>query len=184
MPIHRSSPGGLALPDKPHGGFEVEPPAGDSAETASTIVASPLGNLRLVASGGALTAVAWTDAAPSGATNDPILQAAAEQLARYFDDSRHAFDLPLQPKGDAFERAVWQAMCAIPSGETATYGAIGLATDKPARAVGGACGRNPIPIIIPCHRVVGANGAMTGYSGKGGVETKQWLLRHEGALLI
>ena len=171
------------MPDKPHGGFEVDPPAGDSAETASTIVASPFGNLRLVASGGALTAVAWTDAAPSGATNDPILQAAAEQLARYFDDSRHAFDLPLQPKGDAFERAVWRAMCAIPSGENATYGAIGLATDKPARAVGGACGRNPIPIIIPCHRVIVAGGGLVGYSGGGGIETKRRLLDHESGTL-
>lgn len=150
----------------------------------TAIVPSPLGRLALTVEADALTALDWTDAPLTDAFDHPALAAAAVQLAAYFEDGRQPFDLPLAPAGNAFERAVWAAMLAIPAGATASYGDLARTTRRPARAVGGACGRNPIPIVIPCHRVVGADGAMTGYSGQGGLETKRWLLRHEGALLI
>ncbi|MEQ9125176.1 MAG: methylated-DNA--[protein]-cysteine S-methyltransferase [Alphaproteobacteria bacterium] len=150
----------------------------------TAIVPSPLGGLLLSASADALVEIGWTDAPPTGAFPSPLLEETARQLAAYFADPKAAFTLPLAPAGDAFEQAVWREMCAIPPGLTATYGDLGQATGRPARAVGGACGRNPIPIVIPCHRVVGADGRMVGYSGRGGVETKRWLLQHEGALLI
>lgn len=150
---------------------------------AFAVTPSPLGNLALTAEEGALTALDWTEA-PLCAPDAPELKEAASQLARYFEDPHAPFDLPLAPAGDAFERAVWRAMCDVPAGRTAAYGDVAKLTGRPARAVGGACGRNPIPIIIPCHRIVGADGAMTGYSGRGGVETKRWLLQHEGALLL
>lgn len=152
--------------------------------TLSTIVPSPLGGLVLSANADAIVEISWTDAAPTGEHPTPLLTEAARQLAAYFADPTAVFSLPLDPAGDAFETAVWREMCAIPVGRTATYGDLGKSTGRPARAVGGACGRNPIPIVIPCHRVVGADGRMVGYSGRGGVETKRWLLQHEGALLI
>jgi len=150
----------------------------------TAVVPSPLGGLVLTANTDAIVEIGWTDATPTEAFASPLLAEAARQLAAYFADPTAPFSLPLNPAGDAFEKAVWREMCAIPVGLTATYGDIGDATGRPARAVGGACGRNPIPIVIPCHRVVGADGRMVGYSGRGGVETKRWLLQHEGALLI
>lgn len=157
----------------------------ESADAAVAIAPSPLGALRLTASDGKLVCVEWTDETADAADpTDPLLAETRRQLDAYFDRKLEAFDLPLAPAGDPFERAVWRCMLKIPYGVTETYGFIAKETGKPARAVGGACGRNPIPIIIPCHRVVGADGKMTGYSGKGGVETKQWLLAHEGALLL
>ncbi|MGZ0186725.1 MAG: methylated-DNA--[protein]-cysteine S-methyltransferase [Alphaproteobacteria bacterium] len=153
-------------------------------EAIQAIVASPLGHLRLTVTGGALTHLDWTDDQLTGHPNDPVLIATADQLDTFFRDPKTVFDLPLSAAGNAFEHAVWNCMLEIPSSETMTYGDIAKQTQRPAQAVGGACGRNPIPIIIPCHRVVGADGRMTGYSGRGGVDTKQWLLRHEGVLLL
>ncbi|WP_372674439.1 methylated-DNA--[protein]-cysteine S-methyltransferase, partial [Aquicoccus sp.] len=101
-------------------------------------------------------------------------------LAAYFDGSRFSFELPLRVEGSAFQRAVCNAMLAIPPGETRTYGDIARDLEHPAQAVGQACGANPIPVIIPCHRVLAANG-LGGFSGGVGVEIKVWLLRHEGA---
>ena len=152
--------------------------------TVQAIIASPLGSLILTASDGSLTQLGWTDDMPLSPSNDPVLCAANEQLDAFFDNPGSTFDLPLAAAGNTFEHAVWGCMLEIPSGATMTYGDIARRIGMPAQAVGGACGRNPIPIIIPCHRVVGANGQMTGYSGHGGVETKQWLLRHEGVLLL
>jgi methylated-DNA-[protein]-cysteine S-methyltransferase len=153
-------------------------------EAIWAIVASPLGNLTLTITAGALTHLDWTDDKPTDPPNDPLLQEVTEQLDAFFGDPTTVFDLPLAAAGNAFEQAVWNCMLQIPNGETMTYGDIAKRTERPAQAVGGACGRNPIPIIIPCHRVVGADGRMSGYSGRGGVETKQWLLRHEGVLLL
>jgi methylated-DNA-[protein]-cysteine S-methyltransferase len=110
----------------------------------------------------------------------PLLREALNQLAAYFDHRLTSFDLPLQVAGSDFQRAVCDAMCAIPFGETRTYGDIARTLGRPAQPVGNACGANPIPVIIPCHRILGANG-LGGFSGKGGVETKVTLLRHEGA---
>ena len=100
----------------------------------------------------------------------------------YFDGDPVDFDLPLNPAGSGFQRRVWKAMCDIPAGGTETYGRLAGRIDGIARAVGTACGKNPIPIIIPCHRVVAASG-LGGYSGDGGLDTKVALLRLEGALL-
>ena len=93
--------------------------------------------------------------------------------------ARTAFDLPLKPAGTAFQRRVWARLASIPQGRVETYGAIAKKLRSGARAVGGACGANPIPILIPCHRVLGAGGGLGGYSGEGGVATKRFLLAHE-----
>lgn len=140
-------------------------------------VESPLGSLTLTSAGGALVALDWGEAGPDAP--DSVLEAAAGQLAAYFAGRLQAFHLPLAPKGTAFRQTVWEAMQSIPYARTATYGDLARALDTAARAVGGACGANPLPIIIPCHRVVGGGGAPGGYSGHGGLDTKSWLLRHE-----
>jgi methylated-DNA-[protein]-cysteine S-methyltransferase len=113
-----------------------------------------------------------------------ILARAREQLAEYFAGIRKTFDLPLEALGSAFEHRVWNALRLIPYGTTTTYGELAKKLGDPlqARAVGTANGKNPIPIIVPCHRVIGSNGDMTGFGG--GVETKRWLLQHEGSLLL
>jgi methylated-DNA-[protein]-cysteine S-methyltransferase len=113
--------------------------------------------------------------------DSPLLQEAAAQMRAYDAGRLQRFDLPLRVVGSAFQQAVCGQMSAIPFGETRTYGEIAKALGQSAQSVGGACGGNPIPIIIPCHRVMGAGGRLTGFSGAGGVETKVALLRHEGA---
>jgi len=143
----------------------------------------PLGRIGIAEEGGAVTNVFF------GNTVKPVefeteetrfLKRAAEQLFQYFAGERRVFDLPLAPEGTSFERAVWNALLAIPYGETRTYGQIAAALQKPkaSRAVGRANGRNPISIFIPCHRVIGADGSLTGYAG--GVEMKKALLLLEG----
>ncbi len=108
------------------------------------------------------------------------MQDAVAQLTAYFAGAREQFDLPFHVKGTQFQKDVCAAMSAIPFGDTRTYGEIAKELGAMPQAVGQACGANPIPILIPCHRVMGAKG-LTGFSGKGGVETKVALLRHEGA---
>ena len=116
---------------------------------------------------------------PRKVCETPLLQEAEEQLNEYFAGARREFDLPLAPKGTAFQKAVWAEMCRIPYGETRTYGQLAAAIGKPkaSRAVGGACRCNPITILQPCHRVVGRSGRLTGYAY--GVEMKQYLLELE-----
>jgi methylated-DNA-[protein]-cysteine S-methyltransferase len=111
-----------------------------------------------------------------------VLLRAVTQLQDYFDGSRTGFDLPLAPHGTAFQQRVWAALAAIPPGETRSYGEIALALGSSARAVGQANGANPIPILIPCHRVTAARGVLGGYSGGEGAGTKRWLLDHERRL--
>ena len=108
-----------------------------------------------------------------------MLDRAAEQLREYFDGTRRVFDLPLAPEGTAFQRIAWRALEAIPYAETRSYGEQARAIGRPAasRAVGAANGKNPISIIVPCHRVIGASGDLTGYGG--GMDAKRWLLAHE-----
>ena len=142
-------------------------------------VDSPLGPLALVSEGGALTRLGWGRAAREDESN--LLTQAAAELAAYFAGELRDFDLPVAPAGTAHDRKVWRAMRDIAPGETRSYGEIARAIGSGAQAVGNACGRNPIPIVIPCHRIVGANGAIGGYSGQGGAETKRFLLRLEGA---
>ncbi len=157
---------------------------------------TPIGELVLTASDVALTGVFFPTSrrgpAPTHqanwveATDGPaaaVLARARAQLEEYFARKRTTFELPLEALGSAFEHRVWNALRQIPYGTTTSYGALAkLLGDKHAtRAVGLANGKNPIPIIVPCHRVVGAKGELTGYGG--GLETKRWLLEHEGALI-
>lgn len=142
---------------------------------------SPLGPLALTSFAGALVALDWGRA--SREEPDPVLDDAARQLDAYFAGRGTGFTVPLRPAGTAFRQRVWAAMQAIPYARTATYGDIARALVSAPRAVGGACGANPLPIVIPCHRVVGSAGP-GGYSGSGGLDTKAWLLaferRHDG----
>ena len=135
---------------------------------------SPLGPLAVHERNGAIVSLDWGAVERQDETN--LLADAREQLAEYFAGERRVFDLPTDPAGNAFQRLVWREMCEIPYGRTETYGVIAARLGNSARAVGGACGANPIPIVIPCHRVVGAGGKLTGYSGHGGLATKKFLL--------
>ena len=141
---------------------------------------SPVGDITISEADGRIVALDWGWGRDQSAT--PLLEAAREQLNAYFDGRLDKFDLPVDPSGSRFQRDVWQQMCEIPSGATKTYGDIANALNNTARAVGQACGANPIPIIIPCHRVLAASG-LGGYSGSGGIETKVAFLQLEGALL-
>ncbi len=146
---------------------------------------SPVGKLLLVADGqGVLTHILFKgDLAPKGATyNENAAPQAVHQLEEYFAGRRHAFDLPLAPQGTEFQRKVWQELSNIPYGETRSYLQIAVAIGKPSatRAVGAANGQNPIPVIIPCHRVIGSDGSLTGYGG--GLPIKRKLLELEGLL--
>jgi methylated-DNA-[protein]-cysteine S-methyltransferase len=147
------------------------------------IVKSPIGALTLVGSASALVALHLPGSgdappeAPLGKT--PLLQRVADQLAEYFAGERRVFDCVLAAKGTAFQTLVWDALCEIPYGALRSYGDVARAIGRPAasRAVGAANGRNPIAIIVPCHRVIGSTGQLTGYGG--GLPTKRWLLEHE-----
>lgn len=136
---------------------------------------TPLGDLTLSEDDGAIVALDWGRGRDQEPT--PLLLRARDQLQDYFDGSRTVFDLPLAPHGTAFQRKVWNALCSIPAGQTRSY--IDIARQvgcRAPRAIGQANGSNPIPILIPCHRVVAANGALGGYSGGEGAATKRYLL--------
>ena len=156
-----------------------------TARLASTVIDSPVGPLTIVASDRGLRAVLWPDddrIATEPARDDPdhpVLAIAVEQLAEYFAGERETFDVALDPLGTDFQRSAWEALRGIPYGTTVSYGeqAARMGDRRKARAVGAANGRNPISIIVPCHRVVGSNGSLTGFAG--GVDTKAWLLAHE-----
>ncbi len=149
---------------------------------------SPIGRITLSSDGEALIGLAFEQEAHprdrSGATEQahPLLIDAERQLLEYFGHWRKSFDIPLRPEGTPFQQEVWQQLCRIPFGQTSSYLelAIRIGKEKAVRAVGMANGRNPISILIPCHRVIGANGSLTGYGG--GLWRKEFLLRHEGAL--
>lgn len=140
---------------------------------------SPIGTLTLEGTDTALTALRFSTA--DGGVSSPVLELAAQQLSEYFAGDRRTFTVPLSPAGTPFRQTVWQALLSIPYGGTATYGAIARQIGKPnaCRAVGMANHHNPIPIFIPCHRVVGAGGSLTGYAG--GLGVKQFLLDLERA---
>lgn len=141
-------------------------------------VDTPSGPVTVSAEDDAIVAVTW-----GGRHNDdtPLLREAAQQLTDYFAGTRQAFDLPLRPQGTEFHKAVWREMQAIPYGKTKSYGDLAAATGGIARAVGTACGANPIPILIPCHRVLAADRQLGGFSGGKGPQTKAFLLTLEGA---
>lgn len=137
---------------------------------------SPIGKLTVSSDKGALTALDWGGDQDD---EDTLLQEAARQLRAYFDGTLLRFRLPLTPGGSRFQQKVWQAMQTIPYGGVASYGDVADQIGSAPRAIGLACARNPLPVIIPCHRVLGSDGAIGGYSGAGGTRTKRWLLRHE-----
>ena len=149
--------------------------------TAYDIVESPIGPLLITAEDGALTRLSMSPFQLDSAwVHDPgALAEPARQLAEYFAGERTEFELELRPAGTAFQRGVWDLLLGIPYGETTTYGALALALGDPrkVRAVGLANGRNPISIVVPCHRVIGADGSLTGYGG--GLERKRQLLALE-----
>lgn len=187
--ICRSRPAGPHAAEE-DGGRRRTPAISKSTEvrvTHHTIsVDSPLGPLQLVTPDGVhLSEIRLADSPADLGSADvpelPIFQRASQQLAEYFAGRRQQFDLPLSPVGTAFQRRVWQALQQIPFGATASYQQIARAIGQPTacRAVGGANGRNPLPIVIPCHRVIGATGALVGFSA--GLERKVWLLQHEAA---
>ncbi len=143
-------------------------------------ITGPFGPVTLVERDGVLVAMEWR--LPEVTDESPVLAEGLAQLQAYFDRRLHRFDLPVD-WGTGLNAAVRHAMAEIPMGETRTYGQIAKEVGAPAQAVGQACGANPLPIIIPCHRVTGTNW-FGGFSAPGGVETKAALLRHEGALLL
>ncbi|SDB42033.1 methylated-DNA-[protein]-cysteine S-methyltransferase [Pseudidiomarina indica] len=143
-------------------------------------LATPLGPLTITSNQGThINQISY--AAPTTSASCALTQRAKHQLQEYFAGQRTQFDLPLAPQGTPFQQQVWQQLLQVPYGQTVSYQAIATAIGRPkaCRAVGGANGNNPLPIIIPCHRIIGANGTLTGYTG--GIDKKVWLLTHEGA---
>lgn len=149
--------------------------------THFTTMPSPVGELTIAADDLGITAVAFPGdiSVPKDAAANPLVREAERQLRAYFAGKLTRFDLPLNPSGTVFQKSVWQALCAVPHGATASYGEIAAAIGNPkaSRAVGLANGRNPIAIVVPCHRIIGRDGSLTGYGG--GLDRKRWLLAHE-----
>lgn len=153
-------------------------------------IPSPLGRLELTSDGEAITSLSIEregrlplDAHPESST--PVLERAARQLAEYFAGTRRDFDLPVRTEGTSFQLSVWDELRRLKWGEHTSYGELARSVGRPAasRAIGGAVGANPVPIIIGCHRILSSGGAVTGYSGGEGIPTKLWLLAHEGITL-
>jgi len=142
---------------------------------------TPLGEVTLTEEDGALVALDWGRGRDQQPT--PLLRRAIQQLQDYFDGSRASFELPLAPAGTPFQQRVWQALQAIPAGEVRSYAQMAQTLGSGARAIGQANGSNPIPILIPCHRVVGSGGRLGGYSGGDGPDTKRALLQHESRMV-
>lgn len=145
-----------------------------------TSIMTPVGTISCFEADEKIIVLEWGQA-PKGIETS-LLKETKAQLSAYFSGSLTKFDLPLAPEGTEHQKKVWQIMAKIPYGETLTYGDIAKSIKSAPRAVGGACGKNPIPIIIPCHRVVGSAGKMTGFSGGEGIETKIQLLKMEQAV--
>ncbi|MGL5867227.1 MAG: methylated-DNA--[protein]-cysteine S-methyltransferase [Dermatophilaceae bacterium] len=170
------------------GSADADRRGSDAGAVRSCVVASPVGPLQLVEQDGALVGIRFAGApgtlspgsSSRGGPEVGVLADAQRQLTEYFAGERRVFDLPLRPAGTAFQQQVWAVLATVPWGGTTTYGAIAAHLGMPpgaARAVGAANGANPVPIMLPCHRVVGADGTLTGYAG--GVDRKAALLRLE-----
>lgn len=141
-------------------------------------ITTPVGTLTLSSNGRAITRVTWFRAGDDvgNADSDPILEAAKAEIDRYFSGRLTEFQTPVHLEGSPLQLSVWQAMRTIPFGQVLTYGDVAKAVGSEPQAVGTACGQNPIPVIVPCHRIVGAGGNLTGFSGGNGIETKAYLL--------
>lgn len=150
------------------------------------IIDTPIGSLSAVADGeGRLIELRFDgDLLDAGAAGPPLAAKHAREIEEYFAGTRREFTIPLAPRGTGFQLAVWNALLEVPYGDTISYAELARRIGRPAavRAVGAANGANPIPVVIPCHRVIGSNGTLTGYGG--GIERKQWLLAHEGRRLF
>jgi methylated-DNA-[protein]-cysteine S-methyltransferase len=148
------------------------------------VVAAPFGAVAIETRGDRLTALHLLPARPLVAPTTSLGVAVKEQLDRYFEDATAPFDLPLEVVGSPFQQRVWAAIASIPRGQTRRYGDLAAELDAPARAVGQACGDNRLPLVIPCHRVIGATGIGGFAHSRGGfaLTVKRWLLEHEGAL--
>lgn len=144
---------------------------------------TPIGYLRILSNGSGITSIKFMD---FNGPEDPDIhtESARTQLREYFEGTRTQFDLPLIAEGTDFERKVWKQLSNIPSGTTTSYGKIAanLGDKNYSQAVGAANGKNPIAVVIPCHRVIGSDNKLVGYAG--GMDRKEWLLKHEGALLL
>jgi methylated-DNA-[protein]-cysteine S-methyltransferase len=161
-----------------------------STQTAPAFIKrvdSPIGRLEVTSDGAAITSLSIEragslpfDELPEASS--PLLELAATQLGEYFAGTRHTFELPVAFRGTPFQESIWNQLADLEWGEVMSYGELGIASGRATagRAVGGAVGANPIPIIVPCHRVLATNGKITGYSGGNGIPTKAWLLDHEG----
>lgn len=151
--------------------------------TYQSYLQTPIGYLRILSDGEGITEIRFMD---TDGPEDPDVhtESARTQLKEYFEGNRNSFDITLKADGSAFEQKVWAELCSIPFGSTTSYGVIAKKIGNPdaSQAVGAANGKNPIAVVVPCHRVVGANNDLTGYAG--GPERKEWLLKHEGALLL
>lgn len=159
--------------------------------TSTKQLDSPIGRLRLIATDQGLSHLLFdqqagddmgSDGDPAEADNHPVLAAATAQLEEYFAGRRQEFDIPLDLTGTEFQRAAWSALASVPFGETRSYRqqAEAIGRPKAVRAIGAANGKNPVPIVLPCHRIVGSDGSLTGYGG--GLPIKEFLLSHEQAL--
>ncbi|MBS0321978.1 MAG: methylated-DNA--[protein]-cysteine S-methyltransferase [Proteobacteria bacterium] len=151
----------------------------------AAVVDTPFGPVGIATNATAVTRVRYLDAdVDARAPRDAIAALAAREIARYLDDPGYAFTVALAPQGSAFQRRVWDAIAAIPAGASRTYGELAQKLQSAPRAVGQACGANPIALLIPCHRVIGSRGALGGFmhsAGAGPLAVKRWLLAHEGS---
>ncbi len=162
----------------------VELAAGPAGEQHVGYYESPIGLIEVSGSATAVHTLYFVESKGLEANPSPIITEAVDQLDAYFAGTRESFDLPIAVRGTDFQIQVWRHLATIPYGRTMTYGEVALAIGRPdaVRAVGAANGQNPVSIILPCHRVVGRDGALTGYGG--GLWRKEWLLKHEGWLLL
>lgn len=151
--------------------------------TYQSYLKTPIGYLRILSNGEGITEIKFQD---TDGPEDPDIftESARTQLREYFDGVRNQFDIDLRYDGTTFEKSVWNELITIPHGSTTTYGSIAkkLGDSNYSQAVGSANGKNPIAVVIPCHRVIGSNNSLVGYAG--GLHRKEWLLKHEGALLL
>lgn len=147
------------------------------------VLQTPFGALGVRTEGEAVTQIRFLPPGTNAVLpRNPLAERTCAQLSAWLDNPAAGFDLPLEPAGTTFQRRVWRAIAAIPRGKTLTYGEIARRLKSAPRAVGQACGRNPYPVVVPCHRVVAADGGLGGFAGAGGgylLDTKRWLLAHE-----
>lgn len=152
--------------------------------SAITFLETPIGTLKIVGDQHAIKWVGFTEEGERSTDGKvpKVVRTAKQQLKEYFEGKRQSFDIAVDPEGTDFQKSVWKKLDEIPFGETSTYAkqAIKMGDIKKIRAVGGANGKNPIAIIIPCHRIIGTDGSLTGYAS--GIKRKEWLLKHEGSL--